>query len=211
MAVTRIAHRWAGLLLQALLAPGLALGGPADPLFENDVQPLLLARCQACHSEGERTSGFSVSSLRSVISGGNKHGRAVREGDAEGSPLLRLLKGEIHPRMPLGGVLTESEIARIENWVRSFQPTEGAQAEAWTWPFRPPVETVPPEVENSGWVRNPIDRFVLRKLEEAEGLSPAPPASRRTLARRVHLDLWVKTRPGWSNDERVLRSLGYEA
>ena len=189
MAVTRIPHRWAGLLLQALLAPGLALGGSADPLFENDVKPLLLARCQACHSEGERTSGFSVSSLHSVISGGNKHGKAVLEGDAEGSPLLRLLKGEIQPRMPLGGVLTESEIARIENWVRSLQPTEGAQAEAWTWPFRQPVATVPPEVENSGWVRNPIDRFVLRKLEEAEGLSPAPPASRRTLARRVHLDL----------------------
>ena len=91
--------------------------------------------------------------------------------------------------MPLGGVLTESEIARIENWIRSLQPTGGVQAEAWLWPFRGPVTTVPPDVENSDWVSNPIDRFILRRLEEKKGLSPAPPASRRTLARRVYLDL----------------------
>ena len=189
MAVTRISHRLTGLLLQAILAPCLALGAPTDPLFEKDVKPLLLARCQACHSEGEQTSGFSVSSLHSVISGGNKHGKAVLEGNAEGSPLVRLLKGQINPRMPLGGVLTESEIARVENWIRSLQPTEGVQAEAWLWPFRQPVKTVPPEVENSGRVRNPIDRFILHRLEKKNGLSPAPPASRRTLARRVYLDL----------------------
>ena len=182
-------YRLTGLLLQAILAPCLAMAEPADSIFENEVRPLLLARCQACHSEGEQTSGFSVSSLHSVISGGNKHGKAVLQGNAEGSPLIRLLKGQINPRMPLGGVLTESEIARIENWIRSLQPTEGVQAEAWLWPFRRPVTTVPPDVENSGWVRNPIDRFILHGLEEKNGLSPAPPASRRRLARRVYLDL----------------------
>ncbi len=189
MAESRIPHRLIGLLLQAILAPCLALGEPTDPVFEKEVKPLLLARCHACHSEGEQTSGFSVSSLHSVISGGNKHGKAVLEGNAEASPLVRLLKGQIHPRMPLGGVLAESEIARIEDWIRSLQPAAGVQAEAWLWPFRQPVETVPPEVENSGWVRNPIDRFILQRLEQESGLSPAPPASRRTLARRLYLDL----------------------
>ena len=175
-------YRLTGLLLQAILAPCLTMAEPADSIFEKEVRPLLLARCQACHSEGEQTSGFSVSSLHSVISGGNKHGKAVLQGNAEGSPLVRLLKGQLNPRMPLGGVLTESEIARIENWIRSLQPTEGVQAEAWLWPFRRPVTTVPPDVENSGWVRNPIDRFILHGLEEKNGLSPAPPASRRRLA-----------------------------
>ena len=189
MAVSRIPRRMTGLLLLAILAPCLAAGEPTDPVFEQEVKPLLLARCQACHSEGEQTSGFSVGSLRSVISGGNKHGRAVLEGNAEASPLVRLLKGQINPRMPLGGALTESEIARIENWIRSLQPEEGVQAEAWLWPFQQPVKSVPPEVENSGWVRNPIDRFILRRLEKKNGLSPAPPASRRTLARRLYLDL----------------------
>ena len=189
MAVSRIPRRMTGLLLLAILAPCLAAGEPTDPVFEQEVKPLLLARCQACHSEGEQTSGFSVGSLRSVISGGNKHGRAVLEGNAEASPLVRLLKGQINPRMPLGGALTESEIARIENWIRSLQPEEGVQAEAWLWPFQQPVKSVPPEVKYSGWVRNPIDRFILRRLEKKNGLSPAPPASRRTLARRLYLDL----------------------
>ncbi len=189
MAATRMSHRLTVLLLPAILAPWLATGEPADPVFEEEIKPLLLARCQACHSAGERTSGFSVASRHSVISGGNKHGKAVLEGDAEASPLVRLLKGQIHPRMPLGGVLTESEIARIENWIHSLQPSEAVRAEAWLWPFRQPVQSVPPEVENSGWVRNPIDRFILHRLEAENGLSPAPPASRRTLARRLHLDL----------------------
>ena len=189
MAVSRISRRMSVLLLQAILAPCLASGESTDSFFENEVKPLLLGRCQACHSEAERTSGFSVSNLRSVISGGNKHGKAVLEGNAEESPLIRLLKGQLHPRMPLGGALAESEIARIANWIGSLQPAEEFEAEAWMWPFRPPVKTVPPDIENSGWVRNPIDRFVLRKLERKNGLSPAPPASRRTLARRVHLDL----------------------
>ena len=178
MVVSRISHRLIVLFLQAILAPCLALGEPADPVFENDVKPLLLARCQACHSEGEQTSGFSVASLRSVISGGNKHGKAVLEGNAGGSPLVRILKGQINPRMPLGEVLTESEIARIENWILNLQPTEAAQAEPWLWPFQQPVKSVPPEVEHTGWVRNPIDRFILRKLEQKIGLSPAPPGLR---------------------------------
>ena len=189
MAVSPIPRRMTVLLWQAILAPCLAAGEPTDPLFENEVKPLLLARCQACHSEAERTSGFSVGSLRSVIAGGNKHGKAVLEGNAEESPLVGLLKGQIHPRMPLGGTLTESEIARIANWIGTLQPAEQIEAESWMWPFRPPVKTVPPEVENSGWVRNPIDRFILRRLEGSSGLSPAPPASRRTLARRLYLDL----------------------
>ena len=182
-------HQLTVLLLPAILAPCLATADPTDPIFEEEIKPLLLARCQSCHSEGEQTSGFSVASRHSVISGGNKHGKAVLEGNAEASPLVRLLKGQINPRMPLGGVLTESEIARIENWILSLQPTEEVQAEAWVWPFRQPVKTVPPEVDNSGWVRNPIDRFILHRLEQENGVSPAPPASRRTLARRLYLDL----------------------
>ncbi len=178
-----------GFLLQASLVPSLGISQSADALFEEEVRPLLQSRCQACHSEEKHTSGFSVSSLNSVVAGGNKHGRAVLEGNAEGSPLIHLLTGQLKPRMPLGGVLTESEIALIERWIGSLQPREGVQEEAWLWPFRQPVKAVPPEVENSGWVRNPIDRFILRKLEQQKGLSPASPASRRSLARRVYLDL----------------------
>ena len=185
-------HFWRisiSLLLQAGLAPSLSIGQSTDSFFEKEVEPLLQARCQACHSQDRRTSGFSISSRGSVVAGGNKHGRAVLEGNADGSPLIQLLKGQLKPQMPLGGVLTESEIGLIEHWIGSLQTGPAVQEEAWLWPFRRPVKVVPPEVKNSSWVRNPIDRFILRKLEEKEGLAPAPPASKRILARRVYLDL----------------------
>src|SRR6201999_1221251 len=56
------------------------------------------------------------------------------------------------------------------------------------WSFIAPKRTTPPAVKNAGWVRNPIDRFILAGLE-AKGLTPAPEADRRTLARRLSLDL----------------------
>ena len=177
------------LWLLACLAPRPSIGQSTNSLFEEEVGPLLRARCQACHSQDRRTSGFSISSRDSVLAGGNKYGRAVLEGNTDGSPLIRLLKGQLKPRMPMGGVLTESEIGLIEHWIDSLQSGPEVQEQAWLWPFRRPVKVVPPEVENSRWVRNPIDRFILRKLEEKDGLTVAPSASKRTLARRVYLDL----------------------
>ena len=56
------------------------------------------------------------------------------------------------------------------------------------WSLIPPARPVPPRVKTESWIRNPIDRFILAKLEE-QGLQPAPEADRRTLARRLSLDL----------------------
>src|SRR5262249_56761356 len=62
------------------------------------------------------------------------------------------------------------------------------KAAEWRWPYQKPVAQAPPAVQNSAWVRNPIDLFVLAKLEEKK-LRPAPEAGKRTLARRVYFDL----------------------
>ncbi len=64
----------------------------------------------------------------------------------------------------------------------------GAQKREWLWPFQKPIPHKPPAVDNAPWVRNPIDAFVLRQLEE-KGLTPAPLASKVTLARRLYLGL----------------------
>ena len=64
----------------------------------------------------------------------------------------------------------------------------GAGSDGGGWAFKKPGKPEPPVVKRSDWVRNPIDAFVLKKLEEA-GLEPAPPAEKRVLARRVYLDL----------------------
>jgi hypothetical protein len=91
--------------------------------------------------------------------------------------------------MPLGRNLAKSEIARITDRVRNLRPedTRAAQTE-WRWPFEKPVKHTPPNVRNVAWVRNPIDAFVLARLE-SEGLQPAPPATKRQLVRRLYLNL----------------------
>lgn len=173
--------------LACLSIVGAAAAAPASP--EDAVREILSKNCVQCHSEKLHTSGFSVASLEAVIQGGSKHGRAVTAGHPEASPLLKMLKGDLAPRMPMGGSLSAAEIARIEDWVRALPPAkQTTAAAAWRWPYEKPVKRDPPAVSNASWVRNPIDNFVLAKLDAA-ALRPAPPAAKRTLARRVYFDL----------------------
>ena len=170
-----------------LLAAGLPLWAAPANDFQQSVAPLLQARCGECHSAKVKNSGFSIATLETVIAGGNKYGRAVVEGHPENSPLLKLLKGDLKPGMPFGQPLAKAEIDRIESWIRSLPPSK-VQTSEWRWPFEKPVKHDPPAPKNAAWVRNPIDAFVLAKLD-AESLVPAPPASSRTLVRRLYQDL----------------------
>src|SRR5437870_11169122 len=90
--------------------------------------------------------------------------------------------------MPLGKELAKADIDRIEEWIRNLKPSGETAKSDYRWPFQQPVKGEPPTVKSAAWVRNPIDAFILAKLEE-NMLRPAPAASKRTLARRVHLDL----------------------
>src|SRR5262249_47231224 len=173
-------------LLHALLAcvASLLPAWAASP-----VEDLLQKNCAACHSDKLRTSGFSVASLDAVIQGGNKHGRAVVAGRPERSPLVKLIKGELAPRMPVGRELAAAEVESIEAWIRSLPPSkDAAPVTEWRWPYQKPVKHDPPQVSQAAWIRNPIDNFVLNKLDHA-GVKPAPAASKRVLGRRVYLDL----------------------
>lgn len=129
-----------------------------------------------------------MATLDSVLGGGSRHGKAVLPGHPEQSVLVQILQGRLSPRMPLGKVLAESEIARIEEWVRNLPPEATAKVNEQAWPYHKPTDPKIPTVKNSAWVRNPIDAFALEKLE-AKSLDPAPPASKRTLARRLYFDL----------------------
>jgi hypothetical protein len=172
------------VVLAASISPQLAAA--AD--FSQFVGPILVRNCADCHSEKTKTSGFSVASQTSVIAGGSKHGRAVHPGDPAGSPLVRFLKGELQPAMPLGKTLAKADLDQIEAWIRSLPPEESPRVSEWRWPFERPVKREPPRVKNADWVRSPIDAFILAKLEE-KGVAPAAPASKRALARRLYLDL----------------------
>jgi hypothetical protein len=146
--------------------------------------------CSACHSDKLKTSGFSISTPASVIGGGSKFGTAVISGDPAGSPLVRILKGQIAPRMPMGKSLAEGEIAVIEQWVRELKPEQisAAKANDWLWAYKKPVHRELPRVARLEWVANPIDAFVLKQLEDRK-MGPAPSAAKRVLARRLYFDL----------------------
>ena len=170
-----------------LLLAGLP--APASVDFQDQVLPVLQENCLPCHDRHTRTSGFSVESLDSVLAGGARHGAAVMPGAPEQSPLLKVLRGQIEPRMPLGRAFSEDRIQLIEQWIGglSATPRTDSPAEPY-WAYVKPAAGPPPEVQDSPWIRNGIDPFILKRLKE-EGLSPAPPASRGTLIRRLFFDL----------------------
>ena len=206
----RIQHRqWMKkVILLALtglaLVPSVAARWETDDksgLFASRVAPILATHCLSCHGERIQRSGFDARTEASILRGG-KRGAVVVPGKPDESLLYRLVTHQEEPAMPLGDRLSEPEIATIADWIRQLDapvvssgaiPTRAAgysiTAEDRQWwafvkPIRPPV----PAVRRKEWVRNEVDAFILSRLER-EGLTPAPPADRRTLLRRVTYDL----------------------
>ena len=178
-----------GACLVATLLLMAGVPGRASVDFQDEVLPVLQQNCLPCHDRYTRTSGFSVESLDSVLAGGARHGAAVMPGAPEQSPLIKVLRGQIEPRMPLGRAFSEDRIRLIEQWIGGLSGTPRTDSpEKSYWAYVKPVAESPPEAQDSPWARNGIDSFILKRLQE-EGLSPAPAASRRTLIRRLFFDL----------------------
>ena len=159
--------------------------------FEERIRPVLVANCQSCHSEQVRTSGLSLTSREALLEGGTR-GPAVVPGSPERSLLIAALERSTALQMPPAEPLAPVEIEAFRAWVRrgaAWGEAAGDPATASSlWSLKPVRRPRTPAVERAGWVRNPIDSFVLSRLEAA-GLAPAPQADRRTLIRRVSLDL----------------------
>lgn len=157
--------------------------------FTRDIEPVLKAHCVQCHGAAKAEAGLRLDARSFAVKGG-VGGPAWRVGDSKKSLLLSRVLGEGgKPRMPLGfAPLTEQQIGLLRTWIDqgAVWPEAGAKSKHWAYiaPRRSPL----PPVKKSSWVRNPIDRFVLARLER-EGLSPSPEADRTTLIRRVTLDL----------------------
>lgn len=154
---------------------------PGKTSFAADVAPILKAHCLSCHSGSSPSAGLDLSNQGSLL-------RVVQAGNVERSKLWRRIEGlDDKPRMPMGfAPLSKEQRATIADWIREGARFD-AQAKAhWSYvaPKVPPV----PAVRSKNWPRNPIDHFVLSKLEK-QGWSPSPPASPEILLRRVTLDL----------------------
>ncbi len=185
--LTNCERRTHGVGTVAALLLLVALPGSTADL--SDIQPILDQHCLGCHDQARQLSGLDLSSLQGILSGGARHGPAVIPGHPEQSVLLGVLHGSISPSMPLGAApLAEEEIRSITQWIQEIEPpSPRAATDGWN-PYRPPVQPHPPEVFQRSWVRNPIDQFILDRLE-ASGIPPAPQADRQRLMRRLHFDL----------------------
>lgn len=162
------------------------LRAQSDPVdFATEIKPILASRCFACHGPDKAKGDLNLGSEESVFeSSRSAGGLAVTPGQPEQSVLFqRITADSLLFRMPpKGDPLPPEEIALIKRWIE-----QGGEWEVH-WGFRKPEQVDPPAVENESWIRNPIDRFILARLEGA-GLEPAPPANRQTLIRRVYYDL----------------------
>ena len=162
--------------------------------FEMEVRPLFHANCLACHSHANSTSGLSLESRESILLGGNR-GPAIRPGDPEHSRLIQAVMQVGDLKMPPTGKLRTEEIAVLRRWVELGLPwpktvpsPASPSPRSDHWAFQAIRRSTVPPVENSSWVRNPIDNFILARLE-TEGLPPSSEADRATLIRRLNLDL----------------------
>src|SRR4030095_14320525 len=109
------------------------------------------------------------------------------------SVLIQAIRQTGDLKMPPGGKLKEEQIAAVEKWISMGMPMPEASAKskrhgADHWAYKPPNRYPLPPVRDQVWSRNPIDRFILARLEGAK-LKPSPEADRAILLRRVHLDL----------------------
>ncbi len=177
-------------LASVVLAISDARGQEVD--FARDVRPILESKCYACHGPKKQQSDFRLDDRSRAFRGGTE-GVAIVPGHADRSALVHRIAPEADPdeaMPPKGDRLTPEQVAAVRAWVDkgAIWPEDTGRALAGHWAFRAPTRPAPPEVRDRSWPRNPVDRFVLARLE-AEGLTPSPEADRATLIRRLSLDL----------------------
>ncbi|MFN0009813.1 MAG: PSD1 and planctomycete cytochrome C domain-containing protein [Planctomycetota bacterium] len=180
-------------LALAVASPG-SRATPGDPApepvrYDRDVRPLLSDRCFRCHGPdpGERKSGLRLDSAEEATADlGGGYGAIVPGAPGESELFRRITSQDDDLRMPPRKSgrrsLSPEETELLRRWI-----SEGARYEPH-WSFVPPARPELPDVRDAAWPANPIDRFVLAKLER-QGVAPSPAAEAETLCRRLFLDL----------------------
>ena len=181
------------LLTTALAIPTSVVKQNPTPeqaaFFEAKIRPILVNQCQSCHGKSQQLGGLRLDSADALRKGGDS-GPAVVAGNPDASLLVKAVRQSGPLKMPQGGKLSPSEVADIEGWVRMDAPWPASLGKkpALLWSLQPVGRIAPPSIRDKAWVSNPIDTFVLSKIEAAK-LTPAQPADRHTLLRRVTYDL----------------------
>ncbi len=166
-----------------------------DRSLEKAARTLLDRECLACHGE-TASAGLDMRKRETLLKGG-KSGPAVVPGKPEESPLFLAASHQGELRMPPGREepLSGDDLQLLREWIRNpdfwrekHLRMQFTEAQRSFWSFQPLSDPPKPVVQDTQWPLSPLDHFVLRLLEE-EGLTPSPPADKRTLIRRVSYDL----------------------
>ena len=174
-------------LVAALIAPAGAVNQQPQKLdFNRDVRPII-SKCMTCHGPdtGDGFAGLRLDVFDGATKALPSGNRAIVPGKPEESELVKRINatdGSVMPPTSSNKVLSADERQILTEWIR-----QGAEYKQH-WAFIKPLRPNPPRVKDSKWPANAIDNFILAKLEE-HGLAPEKDADRRTLIRRVTLDI----------------------
>jgi hypothetical protein len=193
MLTGRLQRLWFPVCLLAIgLWQGSALGQTATLQkvdFVRDVLPVLKAHCFQCHAGAQKQGGLSLDTRALMIKGGASGGAVIPGSAGKSLLVIRSMGQGGKARMPLGfAPLSEAQISVLRSWIDQGAVWPDANSAKKHWAYLKPVRSKLPKVTHTAWVKNPIDTFVLARLERA-GLTPSPEADRITLLRRVTLDL----------------------
>jgi mono/diheme cytochrome c family protein len=183
-------HRFVETFLLIGLSGAVAEGAPVD--YVKEVKPVLAEHCYRCHGASQQKSGLRLDTAAFALKGG-ENGMGYRPGKSAESLLVQAVKGthDDISRMPYKKPpLAVAQIETIARWIDegAKAPADEAPESNKHWAFVAPVRGPLPEVKQTDWPRNAIDRFILARLEQ-ETIKPSPEADRITLIRRVSLDL----------------------
>lgn len=195
--------KWIGFLTLVCATAALgATGAAADAeMFETDIRPVLAENCYSCHTQ-TMLGGLRLDSKQAMLEGG-KSGPALVPGKPDESLLIKVVRHEIDDlKMPMGGKLADEQIAVLAKWVEAGapwpEPTGASVLPAsdefkitpeqrnW-WAFQDLQPAAPPQLKDKR-ISNYVDSYLLATLKE-KGIEPNPLADKRTLIRRVSLDL----------------------
>ncbi|MCH2200461.1 MAG: PSD1 and planctomycete cytochrome C domain-containing protein [Fuerstiella sp.] len=190
---------WTGQLFGETTDPQSNSGGIS---FVQHIQPVLRKYCYQCHGRDVQEGGLRLDQKEHALRGG-ENGSVILPGKAMDSLLLQMVStgdsdGRVMPPPDEGSRLSKTDVELIRNWIdagadwpEEADRTEADRTEAVSqqlWSFQPVTRPGIPVVRNSAWVHNPIDAFVLARMERAD-VDPAQPADAVSLARRVAFDL----------------------
>jgi len=168
--------------------------GEMESAFQKQVAPILVARCLECHAEAHK-GGLDLRTRATALAGGDS-GAAIEAGKPAQSLLFqRVTDHEMPPKKPLAA----QQVAVLKRWISegAYYPERPLDPFAFTsdrragydwWALQPVLRPSLPPVSKPAYAANPIDRFILAKLD-SQGLSPSAPAERRVLIRRLYYDL----------------------